>query len=274
MCVGVLGTTSGAGAFMKSPAGASCADIVCAAGAIMITPNYYGGSPPADCGSATDLSMAGYCTQCPTGSYTPGGTATACVTCVNGWTPTVGSSKTMQCICNAGSYRTTDLTPNCTLCPPNHFCPGGETQPQLCPSNPPTHYSYTGAASNSSCICDAGYFYGSGSTYTCGECPPGQFCPTESKWGTQCPGNTTSDPLSTSILACSCLPGYKPVSPAASGTTGVNCTACSTYEYCLSGSIQVCPPNSFVAAGKTGNKITDCVCSGGWYSTFGPGGQL
>ena len=66
-----------------------------------------------------------------------------------------------------------------------------------CPAN--THYSGTGASSNSSCICDAGYSYGAGSTYTCGMCPAGFYCPSETQWPLACPANTMSPIYSAAI---------------------------------------------------------------------------
>ena len=73
-----------------------------------------------------------------------------------------------------------------------------------CPAN--THYSGTGASSNSSCICDAGYSYGAGSTYTCGMCPAGFYCPSETQWPLACPANTMSPIYSAAITVCPSYP--------------------------------------------------------------------
>jgi len=75
-----------------------------------------------------------------------------------------------------------------------------------CPAN--THYSGTGASSNSSCICDAGYSYGAGSTYTCGMCPAGFYCPSETQWPLACPANTMSPIYSAAITVCHSYPAF------------------------------------------------------------------
>ena len=192
------------------------------------------------------------------------------VSCGNA-TALSGSSSTAACTCKPGFFRSSQSTPNCTACPMNSFCTGADAAPTACPSTPPTHYYNYGASSNASCICNAGYFYGNGSTYTCGACPPGSFCPSESQWTTACPGNTTSPPYSTSNQNCTCNAGYKPVS-GISGATGVACVACTASEFCASGVIASCLANSYIAPGTSGSKNTDCICAGGWYSSAGPGG--
>ena len=61
---------------------------------------------------------------------------------------------------------------------------------------------------------------------------------------------------------CTCIPGYAP-STGVSGETGVSCVKCNASQYCLSGVVQPCPPNAFVATGSNASALSSCICAGG-----------
>ena len=80
-------------------------------------------------------------------------------------------------LAHAGYSRSSTALSICTICPHNQFCLGGDVQPASCPAF--THYTAEGAVANTTCLCNAGYFYASASPYTCGGCYTPKYCPSE-----------------------------------------------------------------------------------------------
>lgn len=250
--------------------------------------NYYctGGNALTVCPDGYKSSAgASVCTPCGTGEICSGGQVGSCPD--NSYAADAVADVS-QCLCVAGYY---GIAPNCTLCTPGYYCPGGHNQ-TACTSNA---VSPAGSTDSTQCFCDRGY-YGVQNT-DCTQCPEGSWCWT----GIQnaCPANMNS-PLGSSYQSnCSCNPGYTganggPCSACSAGayketqgtdecttcgagtsstalaaTTAATCAACAAGSYNPSAAQTACQP---CAAGQyvTGQGFLSCVgCGTGVYSTGG-----
>ena len=136
-------------AVMTVPSGSTCANISC-------NPGYY--RVGFECSTLPGV-MDGICHACyidTPNSFSLAG-STACTPCVNAVTSNQSLSTTpAQCSCNSGYFKSDSSSSTCQVCPQNQVCAGAYAQPVGCPSN--SHFNGSGAASNTSCMCDAGYF--------------------------------------------------------------------------------------------------------------------
>ena len=186
-------------------------------------------------------------------------------------------------MCSAGYYGE-----NCTTCPANSYCPGGETALRIACAN--VSISPAGSDAVDDCLCDMGYSGVDASvcqscgvdTYkdvpgasNCTSCPDNTQSPAASRTpdacvanagyyfsgGTvsACPDNSDSVVGSTSLTDCKCNAGY-------TGPDGGLCTACDagTYKTTLgSGSCTSCHDNSISLAGST--SAGACLCQPGYH---------
>ena len=203
------------------------------------------------------------CPQCGPNTYSQ--TGGPCQSCVYGTTDTnVVATTIADCKCNAGYFKASS-TSVCTICPKGFYCIGGrqDNQPVQCAVGRDT--SGTGFSAASSCVCQPGYFNALMDNSQCAVCSAASYCPLNSLSQISCPLNTNSPLGSDRLLLCSCKPGYKPVSPAAQGSNGTNCTICPTFEYCMSGTESMCRNNSMAAVAGQSSE-SGCLCNAGFYS--------
>ena len=92
------------------------------------------------------------CVLCSANSYCPG--EDLVTACPAGATSLQGSDVAADCECAAGFYYTELAGPSCEVCPENHYCVSGTTQPAQCQEQ---SSAPAGSTSESACVCDAGY---------------------------------------------------------------------------------------------------------------------
>lgn len=195
------------------------------------------------------------CIGCPLGSYYDAlnGTHGRCRACPRNMT-TLNETRfdVLHCECGVG-YETKGE--QCKPCPygmyksfpGNHSCTS-------CPANSTT--LITEGVSVDDCLCEPGFF-GIHATHECTPCPAGsyksvvsdtvcdtclvnKYCPRGSSSPIPCQNNSSSALGSSSVLNCTCDPGFESESSA-------SCRSCTAGKYnelqdalCLS-----CPPNTF-----------------------------
>lgn len=116
------------------------------------------------------------CESCVTGTYSSGSGASAPSACAS---------------CLSGTYATQQGASVCTSCP----------------SNSGTGTS-VGSTERGQCVCDPGYAGNLANlTQTCAACPANSYCAGLSQ--RVCPANTRSPPLSSQIIQCRCVAGYR-----------------------------------------------------------------
>jgi hypothetical protein len=176
--------------------------------------------------------IANECKLCPPSTFCISGIRNNCPS--NSFSPS-GSSANFSCMCNPGFYGSNGS--NCSQCPANSFCTGGNSI-VLCTTNAVSPVQSTNA---SACYCDRGYQ--GVSNAACFPCPAGTWCWTGVL--NLCPTNSSSLPLSSYWYNCTCMPGF-------TGIDGFACAPCppGTYkEYNGSDACLVCPLNSTCTQG-------------------------
>uniref|UniRef100_A0A383V6N3 Laminin EGF-like domain-containing protein n=1 Tax=Tetradesmus obliquus TaxID=3088 RepID=A0A383V6N3_TETOB len=229
-----------------------------------------GAATPAACVCAPGYGGA-RCTQCPIGTWHPGGDRTPCKRCGPGLTTTVaGADSRDYCQCTPG-------TAACNACRPgtwSNALPSSSSSPAACNPCPGNRTSDPSATDPSQCYCPAGTFDQSGG---CVPCPTGRWCPGGSSSkptgavSNACGPNQTSKPGSTTESDCVCQAGtgsFPACTPCPSGSFNRGdsrlCTPCgyglvslpgaTGPEYCQcpagygasgASSCSLCPPGSF-----------------------------
>jgi len=197
------------------------------------------------------------CSLCDANSYCLGGDpdGTSMQSCTDHSNSPKGSDDGSDCQCDAGFYEPLEaddrsVGPDCVLCPPDTYCPGGKTN-EDCHAN---SKSVTGSSVVVQCICDAGY-YGD-SQAGCTKCPAGSFC-TGGTEKTKCPANSNSPELSVKLGDCTCNARYM-------GTDPEDCIVCPLGSYCPGDGVSVaCDGNEVSPAGSDDGQ--DCQCAAGNY---------
>jgi len=232
------------------------------------------------------------CTQCPSGTYSPGNVTSACTACPENTTSPAGSTARTQCYCaNANETRDLNLgtcvcAPGfgrestgapCTRCPVDSYdgnsstddctpCALGLTSPEG--STGADSCTCAGAnaqldASSQQCVCLPGHGRAN-ATSACLPCAKGTFSGANGTFSVAngsnaclaCPLGATSPPLSTSVGNCSCQPGYGRAEASA------NCSECRAGTYGPSGGderCELCPATLSSPAGSAG--VEACGCS-------------
>ena len=230
------------------------------------------------------------CMPCPIGSYGGGGNATECTQCGMGQTTErEGTTNFTQCVCDlgyggstctacpAGTFKPTLGGANCTLCPADTYRrETGATQSTQCLSCMDNSFSERGSTNKIQCQCNAGFTGPNGEP--CRSCKAGKYkaetgpaaC-TNCARGTfnthnasrseaaclSCPFFSNSSLGSTSIVNCSCNPGF-------TGPNGQNCSACQpgTFKN-VSGhaTCKSCPVNTYQPVFGAA-QLSDCLTCG------------
>ena len=116
-----------------------------------------------------------------------------CESCLTGtYSSSLGASAPSACAsCLSGNYATQQGASICTSCP----------------SNSGTGTS-VGSTERGQCVCDPGYAGNlTNLTQTCAACPANSYCAGLSQ--RVCPANTRSPPLSSQVIQCRCVAGYR-----------------------------------------------------------------
>ena len=289
------------------PSGAANAT-ACPDGAVCVA----GSSAPVTC-AAGSFCLNGVAVSCPSGSYCAPGVSVA-VSCPFGYfcaasatgpascpsnsnTSSPGAVTITECKCNPGFYGPDGG--NCTQCPANSFC-GGGNQISTCPTglyslaqssilsqcSCPTNANLIG----NQCLCSPGLMsimnplapLGGWECDPCPAkkmcingsaslCPPGSFC--VNGVATQCPVNTYCAEGSTATTACpafSSSAAGSAVCTCADGYAFINsslCAQCAANHYCIAGIETACPPGSQSPVGSPNR--ASCACLPGFYSSAG-----
>ena len=224
------------------------------------------------------------CTECPAGTYlanTPGVALSGCLGCANNSDAPAGSGTESSCLCNIGftgpdggpcstcdpgSYKNTTGSATCTLCEANQYSEiYGATSKLDCLSCTAFSLSVAGADMKERCLCIPGYAGAGLPGQLCVPCGPGTHKNVSGHdQCTSCPEHSTSPAGSSTLLNCTCLPGYF-------GANGEDCTICGEGKYkpeSGDGECQDCPPRTSSPAGS--EVSAECACAPG---AFGPNGQ-
>ena len=239
---------------VTSPPGSTCQNASCAAG------RYRSSNT---CSSLTFglTQIDAFCIPCTVNQYSLNG-STSCSNCINATTANaLPGASPEACICLPGYFRYLTNSSTCAICDNNKWCAGGNLLPASCQSN---SHTPQGAKSNSSCMCDAGYFGGNSTVASCSSCVQGYYCPYEATSLVLCPANTTSYPNSKAQKDCYCIPGYTIANSSAS-INGSACVQCNSSQFCTGGIPGMCPLNSFVPQGVLGVTSLNCVCLPGFF---------
>ena len=209
-----------------------------------------GSAAASDCNCKPGYKLAAdssRCIECVSGELCLDGVATSCPP--NTLSPP-GSFSSADCVCAPGFV---GVGSECTQCPENYVCPGGNVQ-LPCAANAVSPVQST---NSSACYCDRGYEGIENST--CVPCPPNAWC-----WTgviNQCPPNTSSPAMSNYIRNCTCSPGFTgpngtSCSPCAAGTYNslggnANCSVCPLGNFCVLGAPvpSQCPVDSYCGSG-------------------------
>lgn len=179
--------------------------------------------------------------DCSTSTTVSGGV----LSCPTFSTSLPGSTSLENCSCIAGRYGAYD---NCTLCPPNYYCPGG-THAEKCPGNSSTLALLRGASNISQCFCNAGFYWDD--ALFCVPCEIGSFCFANNLQ--ECPDNSTSAPFSFESNQCICEFGFIMTSENV-------CRSCEIDEICNGqGSVVKCATGAYAEH----THDWECVCTEG-----------
>ena len=214
----------------------------------------------------------GTCTACEKGTYKPEQGGDPCSSCpTNADTPSTGSIRLTQCLCDRGftgpdgqtctacgigTSKSTQGSDTCIECDGVYEYTGviGSPECQICPDHADANDEH------STCHCQQGYAdHGSG----CQACPVDTFKTNKGNLSSDClpcPDNTQSQAASVWVSSCLCDRGYT------ADTTGV-CVACGygTYKNSLGSSVcTACPSGKYLDS--TASSENKCMpCEVGWY---------
>ena len=245
-----------------SAAGSTACQFYCAAGstglpgacALCVAGKYKtsaGSAVCSDCGAGTysvtvGATDAGVCVACPGDSHSPSSSsAGAACLCNAGYSGANGGTCS---VCVAGSFKASNGSAACELCPNNTFS-AGIGRRSACEACQTNAVSVAGSVSQASCYCKAGHAHAVG-MLTCVECNRGT-------WNSQLGRSACSN----------CSVGEYSVNYGAIGRE--TCVACPLGQWSPEGSpnCNVCPANSRAAAG--GASLESCVCDAGYTGADG-----
>ena len=255
--------------------GSTC--LACAAGKYKPT---NGSSACQDCGQGKYMNSSilgavaeSSCAPCSNNSYSPGGSnSSALCVCRAGYTGDGISSCTP---CEPSTFKSSAGSSACSPCKDDSNSPPGSTDANQCVCN----VGYTDHSSVSCLTCPAGTYKESTGSMPCTECESGKYGVTlganKSSACFTCPGNSTSNPASSSVFECICVAGHF-------GPDGGQCAACGLGTYkslngsrpctlCSEGkfgsilgalsqeSCQSCSPFTTSPAGSSGKEQCSCI---------------
>ena len=198
------------------------------------------------------------CEQCPVDSFCANDIR---ITCPANSSSRPGQDSIADCFCD--EYFTKDVTGNfCFECSNKFVCHASdgfsEGIVQQCKG--------TSVNVNQHCVCPLGSFCDEGNSNascsgfadTCNDCPVGFYCNSNMKMS--CDVNSTSPANSSSVLNCTCLPGYY------RSTTG-QCLLCPIGSYCSDETQVYCKSfDSHLTTPSPGqDERTDCICELGFF---------
>ena len=112
--------------------------------------------------------------------------------------------------CPPGSFTTStsaDSALACTFAPTGNYVPSaGATSATQCAAG--SYSAVTGASACQSCPAGTYDPTSVGRTSVCGLCTANSYCGSGGLTQTSCPAHTASNTGASSVLACSCIPGY------------------------------------------------------------------
>lgn len=220
-------------------------------------------------------SIAVLCELCPLDTYQDNINSTACMYCPANSSAPSGSDAINDCICDARFYGFIDNTyDECTLCPVNTYCEGGQEYPHDCRT---FSSSLIGQTSESDCVCDPRYY--SEQAYTkCNVCPEDHFCPGGLQ-KTPCPGNSSSVRGAMSNDACLCMSAMWRGCIVNNNDTLVDkfglpceidytepCYPCPPDTICYNETVLHCPTHS--RSPRASSLTEDCVCTDGFFNNY------
>eukprot|EP00290_Baffinella_frigidus_P016043 CAMPEP_0180212574 /NCGR_PEP_ID=MMETSP0987-20121128/13576_1 /TAXON_ID=697907 /ORGANISM="non described non described, Strain CCMP2293" /LENGTH=525 /DNA_ID=CAMNT_0022170257 /DNA_START=153 /DNA_END=1732 /DNA_ORIENTATION=+ len=157
-----------------------------------------------------------------------------------------------KCICSVG-YSGTDNAGPCTKCEEGHMCPGGDFEPDQCPTGKIPNADHT------ECVIKPGFYADAEDTSELAalSCTAGKVC-VGGAGGAAAQCLADSEP-NEDQTACVCNPGY-------SGADNAACAACPSGSICAGGAAApvACGANSDPSGDKS-----ECECKAGFY---GPNG--
>ncbi|KAJ1482590.1 hypothetical protein T484DRAFT_1803513, partial [Baffinella frigidus] len=153
-----------------------------------------------------------------------------------------------KCICSVG-YSGTDNAGPCTKCEEGHMCPGGDFEPDQCPTGKIPNADHT------ECVIKPGFYADAEDTSELAalSCTAGKVC-VGGAGGAAAQCLADSEP-NEDQTACVCNPGY-------SGADNAACAACPSGSICAGGAAApvACGANSDPSGDKS-----ECECKAGFY---------
>jgi len=246
-----------AGSYSENAGAVVC--ISCADGTAAKT----GSSVCVECGAGFySFSNSEGCVPCAAGTYDQEGKGThyTCTSCQAGYaSPVLNATNSSTCkICVAG-FRSDTGSASCTGCDAGWYSIGGTNVCEQCPQDSES----LGNSTYAKCTCKAGFykkFALDKTTFTCEQCPAGQWAGANATACTLCPNGTASALVgATSATTCGvCVAGaFAPAGTAACGT-------CPTWSYSVGakGACTNCTLGQYAGAGAS-----ECgSCPAGKYS--------
>lgn len=177
---------------------------------------------------------------CPLDSYCPD--SSTIVPCPANSTAPMASSSESDCTCMPGLF---GAAHNCSVCPPDFFCPGGTSAPLVCMQNSSTRGLVARTAVDD-CECDAGTYRASaGAGAECVVCPADSFCFEEMQ--VLCPANSSAPRAAIRVEQCECHAGtiMQHAGAACDTEACAECLPCNSSIVCHTGRrVEHCAPNS------------------------------
>jgi alpha-tubulin suppressor-like RCC1 family protein len=246
-----------AGSFSANAGAVDCTN--CADGTAAKT----GSSVCVKCGAGFySFSGSEGCVPCAAGTYDQFGSGAhyTCTSCQAGYaSPVLNATNSSTCkICVAG-FRSDTGSASCTGCDAGWYSIGGTNACEECPLNSES----LGNSTYAKCTCKAGFYKKFSTdfvTFTCVQCPAGQWAGTNATACTLCPNGTASALVgAVSAGTCTtCVAGaFAPAGTAACGT-------CPTWSYSVGakGACTNCTLGQYAGAGAS-----ECgSCPAGKYS--------